>query len=669
MGKWNATGLGVCGLLLILASIFSAGPVTAAEIITGFDQTITVDRNGSMQVVEAIAVNAEGKVIRRGIFRDFPLDFLDATGRKKRVYFSVISVERDGQPEEWRQEDIDGGTRVYIGRPDKDGKTFLLNRGKHTFRITYQTDRQFRFFDDYDELYWNVTGNGWQFPILRASATIILPDGVKPQRFAYFTGVAGATGKNATVIQQPDRIVFSTTRPLAKGEGLTVSVMLPKGSVVVPDDAPALIVAAALGLLVLVAYHLVARRRAGKNLSSKIIVPDWNPPENVSPAVANYIDNKGFPNGVGTAMSAALLGLAVKGYVKLDDLGERLLVHATGKPLSEMLDNSELVLMNAIGPRDPLVFDRKNDAEVKRVAWAFRKVIERDHEGRYFKSNASYLGGSLLLTLAALGVVSMSSRDSGGFAMAVVFGLLALTIGVLTTFLRRRGISRQTRISAIMCLAIVFGLIALAFIGAVVSDRPGTVRPEGILLAGLIMAIVGVNFVFAPLIETWTNLGAKAIGQIEGLRQYLSLVDEGRMVVQDDIRMSPEHFETLLPYAVALGVEKKWSQVFETWITKAAGRAAGLERVSSYQPTWCHRYDCHHNHGLGWVRDAAALPSAVAAFIPSTISAPPVSTEASAFSGSVSSGSSDRNETSDDAPNRRGGSVGGGGGGGGGGGW
>ena len=305
--------LSIRGVLVALLSFFlSWHAAMAAETITRFDQTIIVERSGSLQIVETIAVNAEGKAIRRGIFRDFPLEFMDAAGRKKRVDFTVASVERDGQPETWRQEGIDGGTRIYIGRPDENGKTFLLGRGPHTFRITYRTDRQFRFFDDYDELYWSVTGNGWQFPILRTSATILLPDGVKPQRLAYFTGVANATGRDATVVQQADKIVFSTTRPLAKGEGLTISVMLPKGSLVVPDDAPALIVVAALGLLVLVAYHLLAWRRAGRSLSSNIIVPAWDPPENVSPAVANYIDNKGFRNGVGMAMSAALLGLAVK---------------------------------------------------------------------------------------------------------------------------------------------------------------------------------------------------------------------------------------------------------------------------------------------------------------------------------------------------------------------
>ena len=299
MGKWYAIRLGVYGLLVLLASIFSARPLAAAETVTGFDQTITVDRNGSMQVIETIVVNAEGNAIRHGIFRDFPLAFVDPAGRNRRVDFSVISVERDGQSEEWHQEGIDGGTRIYIGRPEKAGKTFLLSRGPHTFRIIYRTDRQFRFFDDYDELYWNVTGNGWQFPILRASATIILPDGIKPQRLAYFTGVANATGKNATAAQQSDKIVFSTTRPLAKGEGLTVSVMLPKGSIVVPDDTPVLIASAALGLLILVAYHLLAWRRAGRNPSPRVIVPSWDPPENVSARSRKLYRQQGLPQWCG----------------------------------------------------------------------------------------------------------------------------------------------------------------------------------------------------------------------------------------------------------------------------------------------------------------------------------------------------------------------------------
>lgn len=127
------------------------------------------------------------------------------------------------------QERIEGGTRIYIGRADQGSTQFLLSPGPHTFRITYNTDRQIRYFNDHDELYWNVTGNGWLFPILRASATVTLPDGVLAQQLAYYTGPIGGKGQDASASQQAGRVTFATTRPLAQAEGLTIAIKLPKG--------------------------------------------------------------------------------------------------------------------------------------------------------------------------------------------------------------------------------------------------------------------------------------------------------------------------------------------------------------------------------------------------------------------------------------------------------
>ena len=60
--------------------------------------------------------------------------------------------------------------------------------------IRYTTTRQLGFFESYDELYWNVTGNGWIFPIDRAEVRIRLPQAVPfgPER-AFYTGAEGAT--------------------------------------------------------------------------------------------------------------------------------------------------------------------------------------------------------------------------------------------------------------------------------------------------------------------------------------------------------------------------------------------------------------------------------------------------------------------------------------------
>ena len=69
--------------------------------------------------------------------------------------------------EPWRTEPFGNGVRVYLGSAN-----VMLPHGEHTYELVYRTDRQMGFFADHDELYWNVTGNGWDFPIDRATARV-----------------------------------------------------------------------------------------------------------------------------------------------------------------------------------------------------------------------------------------------------------------------------------------------------------------------------------------------------------------------------------------------------------------------------------------------------------------------------------------------------------------
>src|SRR3546814_18074021 len=116
----------------------------------------------------------------------------DEEGRTVRVGFDVLSVTRDGRPEEWHTESVTGGIRIYAGSQDT-----LLQRGEHTYAFTYTADRQVRYFGDHDEVYWNVTGNGWMFRIGQASARIPLPDGARITETVAYTGPLGANDTNA----------------------------------------------------------------------------------------------------------------------------------------------------------------------------------------------------------------------------------------------------------------------------------------------------------------------------------------------------------------------------------------------------------------------------------------------------------------------------------------
>jgi hypothetical protein len=207
------------------------------EEITDYASDISVARNGVLTVTETIAVVSTGDQIRHGIYRDFPTTYTDRLGHEVHVRFDVVSATRDGHRESYSADGNwiwgSNSVRVKIGDPD-----VIIRPGPHTYKLSYITDRQIGSFDKYDELNWNVTGDGWAFPIRHASAVIHLPAPAQIAQSAYCTGPQGAKGKNATSkIVSPNTIRFETTRALGANEGLTVAVGFSKGAVLPPKAA------------------------------------------------------------------------------------------------------------------------------------------------------------------------------------------------------------------------------------------------------------------------------------------------------------------------------------------------------------------------------------------------------------------------------------------------
>ncbi len=151
-------------LVLALLGLLAA-PARADERITDYSSDIRVSETGALTVTETISVIAEGDAIRHGIFRVIPTVYTSRLGRKVHVGFDALSATLDGHPEKFSVDSVDDGQRIKIGDPD-----VLIDPGPHVYTLSYATDRQIGFFSDYDELYWNVTGNFWKFPIDHAEA-------------------------------------------------------------------------------------------------------------------------------------------------------------------------------------------------------------------------------------------------------------------------------------------------------------------------------------------------------------------------------------------------------------------------------------------------------------------------------------------------------------------
>lgn len=635
-------------LALLLPVLLASEAARAAELIDSYRSEIDIAADGAVTVTEIITVNAEGQEIRRGIFRDFPLYMVDANGRRQKVGFDILSVARDGGEEDWHTETISGGIRIYMGSSET-----LLDPGRHTYELTYRTDRQIRYFEDHDEFYWNVTGNGWQFPINRASAVVSLPDGVIATGVTFFTGPEGSTAKNARATGNRSAPAFETTRPLRPQEGLTIAVSMPNGSIAPPSadqqrdwflrDNINLLIGGG-GLLAVMLYYILFWRRVGRDPDGGVVVPRWDAPDGLSPALVNYVHNKGFSGAGWEALSASFIDLAVKGFVTLDDLENRIVVRRTEKPLSDKLPTGQAALMRELpNPGDDFVIDRDNGERVQKVAGNFRAAIEKEHRGKYYRGNLGYTIGGAVLSLLVLGaligfgdvhpdsVVALAVPAVGG----VIWGRAA--VSAARAFLRRRTLMR--RILAALGFSVV-GFILLCVIGFFVISMIDSIDNGEWPVFAAVGGLALVNVVFFVLMGAPTPLGAKLMAGIEGLKTYLTLAERDRLNMAGAPKMSPQHFETLLPYAVALGVERPWSDTFETWLASAAAGAA----AAAYQPAWYHG-GSFSDFGTSIGGFSSSMASTIASTIPE-----PKSSSSSGFSSS-------------------GGFSGGGGGGGGGGGW
>ena len=285
---------------------------------------MVVERNGDLAVTETIRIEAEGREIRRGILRDFPTRYTRRDGSRVEVGFEVQSITRDGTTEPWVTEPMANGVRMRIG-----GASRTLNNGQHEYVIRYRTTRQVGFFGDFDELYWNATGNGWTFAIEQAEARITLPSAVPFKQIAFYTGPQGTQVRDATVVeQQPGRIVFRTTRSLPPRNGLTVAASWQKGIVEPPTATQQagywltdniLIVLAVVGSALTLGFYAFAWNKVGRDPASGTIIPLFAAPNGMSPAAVRYVDRMGFDD---RGFTAAIINLGVSGHLRIVGDGE-----------------------------------------------------------------------------------------------------------------------------------------------------------------------------------------------------------------------------------------------------------------------------------------------------------------------------------------------------------
>jgi uncharacterized membrane protein YgcG len=629
-------------LLLISIILISFNSANAAEEILSFHSDIQINTDGSLHVLESIKVRAENHQIKRGIFRDFPTVYQDNMGITTRVGFEVLSVKRDGSPEDYHLDRLSNGIRIYIGK-----QNVILEPAIYNYQIEYRTTRQLGFFDKFDELYWNVTGNGWIFPIQQASSTVLLPQAVSANQINMngYTGAQGSTDQFLThLIADSSEFYYETTQPLSSHEGLTIVLNWPKGIINEPstqqrwqyfilDNKHNLY--AVGGLIVVFIYYLLVWLKVGKDPEKGVVVPLYQAPQGFSPASIRFISRMEFDD---KCFSAALINLAIKGIIsiKQDIKGKFILARKEIAPV-QLAPGESAIMQELFDEGDSITLTQSEHARVIPALRKHASCLYEDYEKLYFRTNKKFFIPGILLSIA-IAIFSLINMQNSEILTSTIFVGVFTLIPFMMLAISFKRYFKNRRFQSLTGIA-----VQLIFLGIFFSFAGDIIRQNFMQNLNLVAwpvlislyLLVASNILFEQWLKAPTLAGRRLLDQIEGFKLYLNVAEEDEIRLSDKPQFTTDIYETFLPYAIALGVESAWSKKLDAAIS------AGVIQAD-YHP---HGLDYHHSHN-DFSSFSENLSSSMTAAISSSSTAP----------GSSSSGSS-------------GGSSGGGGGGGGGGGW
>lgn len=537
-----------------LTAVILVGTTLAARAqdftVTAFDSHIKVNKDASLDVKETIT--AVFSAPKHGIYRTIPFRYDLPDGNRRYARLSNFKAKfADGSDPGVLVTGEDKTKKIRLGKANK-----TVTPGKpYVYIISYHVENAFNWFDKtqdsppWAELYWNITGNQWEAPVKSPTVTIDFPksDDIKPLRAKMLWGTYGSTKnvqiKGLTSTQTPDGSLkltngqFKATlnKRLDPGMGMTVVLaMSPKAVPRKPieedpagtsngysysyppeesglpgffgDKTPgfdysavAVPIIAFLGMFGV--WYLL-----GKDAKFGPPVPLFEPPLDLGPSECGLlIDGHVNPRDV----TAALVNLGVKGHVRFvthDPHGnfapETTSIQFTGRADRDNLTDSETVLLNLLGPES----------------------------GKIASDSLKDVLGPNLNTFTQMVRLDMSTKG--------YFNQDAGTAGCVTG-----------------CLGVLF-VAAATILGALSS--PFQLGFVSYFIAGAVC--LPMIMIFAAIMPRQKERAASAQYQVKCFKEAMSRRDDF-MEWFSSKHLDQAKYEQYLPYAVAFGLTKTWSDL------------------------------------------------------------------------------------------------------------
>jgi uncharacterized membrane protein len=502
----------LCLFCFVLPTLADKG----GYVIDRFDVELDIRSDSSLIVTEKLVVLFSEP--RHGIYRSIPVRYTDPKGFQYGLGFELLGVTaEDGSKCETKVSNKGAYISIRIGSPSS-----TVN-GRVVYQVMYRITDALRHLAEHDELYWNATGTEWRAGIRNATATVHLPGLVDDEdlQTSGYTGRFGSTERAVTTERTYiGAILFTATRPFRPQEGLTVAVGWPHGLVQFPGPVAksARFFSHNLALLApfLAGGWLYRRyRKQGKDPEGPgSVVVRYEPPAGLKPAeIGTIVDEKVDFRDI----TATMIDLAVRGWMRIEvEKKEQLfglisteetVFHLLRTEAGDELLPYEKKILNGI------FCDGTDRMEASDLANKFYKTIPKVTESLYNR-----------LT------------ERGHFA----------------------GNPSQVRTRYV--LAGLGAGVAVFLLGALWAAKGGGIMPYSLIASAVAGILTFALFVsFARAMPRRTRKGVAAWAWALGFEEFT-----GRVEV-DNLEMDRQRniFESLLPYAMALGVAEKWARQFE----------------------------------------------------------------------------------------------------------
>ncbi len=554
-------------VLTALLTLLVAPAMARTLVIKNFGAEIVVMPDGSIDVTEIITARFTGSW--RGIYRTIPVEYHTPQGFNYTLLLEPVSItDGDGRALKYEssRERHYRKFKIYVPGAEDATRTVILH---------YRVLDGLKFFDDHDEFYWNVTGDEWEVPIESATARIVLPVGVTGVRATDFTGAYGSREKDADIEIMGNAVELRMLRPLAFHEGLTAVVGWDKGAVKEPGTTqrialflrsnwPFVVPVFAFASMFWVWYT------RGRDPRLRPISAQYAPPEGLTPGeVGTLVDNSAAMRDI----TATIVDLAVRGYILIE---EKQKPHMMG-----LWSNKEYAFHLRKKPEE----------------WKDLKAHERE------LLDALFSGGSV------------NSMELADLQNKFYKNLPTIRNRIFDSLMSHRYyLHRPDKVRQAYIIGGVIAGFALGWGGGVLAAAMG-MAPLPFIISAILTG--GIIVLFGWFMPARTAEGARVLEESLGFEDFLQHVESDRF---ERTIKTPEMFEKFLPFAMALGVEKKWVGAFQN--------------IYRQPPEWYRGSYGPNFYAMGFVHDLDQMSARAS----SVMASAPRSSGGSGFSGGGGSG-------------------------------